>query len=164
MRASLRKQFRPRLKMEQFAVHCCSSPNFQACQIDLLQFFFLFFFGKNKGSLVLNNNSCLFFWPSESQRPKCKWKMSSLFSCPCACLRLSPLSKVFSRWNFAFWNICLIFPRKKKMTFYAYFGEETICMSCKTFFSGKITKNITSVLGFSCLYKKKKKKKKKKTR
>ena len=27
-------------------------------------------------------------------------------------------------------------------------------MSCKTFFSGKITKNITSVLGFSYLYKK----------
>ena len=46
------------------------------------------------------------------------------------------------------------------MTFYAYFGEETICMSCKTFFSGKITKNITGVLGFSYLYNKKKKKKK----
>ena len=44
------------------------------------------------------------------------------------------------------------------MTFYAYFGEETICMSCKTFFSGKITKNIRSVLGFSYLYKKKKNK------
>ena len=48
------------------------------------------------------------------------------------------------------------------MTFYAYFGEETICMSCKTFFSGKITKNITSVLGFSYLYKKTTKKTKKK--
>ena len=44
MRASLRKQFSPRLKMEQFAVHCCSSPNLQACQIDLLQIFFFFFF------------------------------------------------------------------------------------------------------------------------
>ena len=35
-------------------------------------------------------------------------------------------------------------------------------MSCKTFFSGKITKNITSVLGFSYLYKKKQKTKKNK--
>ena len=138
MRASLRKQFRPRLKMEQFAVHCCSSPNFQACQIDLLQFFFCFvFFCKNKGSLVFNNNSCLFFWPSESQRPKCKWKMSSLFSCPCACLRLSPLSKVFSRWNFAFWNICLIFPRKKKWHFMHTLEKRQFVWAVKPFFLGK---------------------------
>ena len=52
-------------------------------------------------------------------------------------------------------EIFLIFPRKKK---YAYFGEETIFMSCKTFFP----KNITNVLGFSYLKKNKKKQKKKK--
>ena len=96
-------------------------------------------------ALVWRNNSSLLsdLQKVKGQSANEKWVFSFLVLVHV--YRLA-LGKVFSRLHFTFWNIFLILPTKKYLTFHAYFGDNLHEM--KNLFSGNIMKNIIKYLLF----------------